>query len=60
MDGKLLTVREAASYLAVSASWLYREVELRKVPHLRLGRAIRFDPQALERWLAAQQAVLRA
>jgi excisionase family DNA binding protein len=43
----LLTVRDAATLLHVSPSFLYVLVETKAVPHLRIGRAIRFDRHAL-------------
>lgn len=52
----LMTVKEAAALLAVSAKKLYRMAALGRVPHVRLGRSLRFRREDLERWLG-QQAV---
>ena len=47
----LLDVREAAARLNLSVDWLYRHAK--KLPFTRrVGRAVRFDPAALARWLA--------
>ena len=48
----LLDVREAAIRLNVSVDWLYRHAK--RLPFTRRvgGRAVRFDPAALARWLA--------
>ncbi len=46
---RLLTVPEAAKILRVSPRWIYR----RRLPFLRrVGRAVRVDAGALDRWLA--------
>ena len=47
---RLLTAEQAAELLAVPSSWLLREARADRVPHVRLGRYVRFDPQALESW----------
>jgi excisionase family DNA binding protein len=44
----LITVQEAARYLAVSVSTLYGWVWQRRVPFIKIGRALRFDPRDLE------------
>ena len=54
MESKLVTVRELAAHLAVSESWLYQQVEHGRIPHYRIGRAVRFDPAAITEWLASE------
>jgi predicted DNA-binding transcriptional regulator AlpA len=51
----LLDVREAAARLHMSEDWLYRHA--RQLPFTRrVGRrAVRFDPEGLARWVAAQR-----
>ena len=51
----LLTIRETAEYLNVSRSWLYREVELKRFPHLRLGKTIRFQLDSINAFLKKQK-----
>lgn len=51
---KLLTVKEAAKLLSISERWLYQAQTEGKVPALRFGRSIRFDPVALRAWLKSQ------
>jgi len=50
----LLTVREAAALLAVSDKTLYRMVRLGQVPHVRVGRSLRFRCEELETWIRQQ------
>lgn len=41
-DGPLLTVDEVAGLLRLSATTVYRLVEARRIPHLRVSRSLRF------------------
>ncbi len=54
---QLLTIPEAARVLAVPESWLRERVRLRRVPHRRLGKHVRFSAADLEQIVAraAQQ-----
>jgi excisionase family DNA binding protein len=52
---RLLTVQEAAKYLAVSVSTLYGWVWQRRVPFVKIGRALRFDPSDLEAFVDANK-----
>lgn len=60
-EGKqpLLTVREAARYLAVSVSTLYGWVWQRRVPFVKIGRALRFDRNDLETFVESNKQVPR-
>jgi len=51
---ELLTVRDAAKLLTISAKKLYRMAALGRVPHVRLGRSVRFRQEDLERWIQQQ------
>ena len=48
---RLIPVREAALYLAVSVSTLYGWVWQRRIPFVKIGRALRFDVSDLERFV---------
>lgn len=50
--GHVLTVADAAELLRVGRNKLYELVSENKIPHRRLGRAIRFSRAALLAWLA--------
>ena len=43
-----MSVKEAARYLAVPPSTLYRRIWERRVPFVRLGRSVRFDRRDLD------------
>jgi len=54
---ELLTVAEVASLLKVSKSWVYERTRSQgtprseRLPHLKLGKYIRFDSQAVRAFL---------
>lgn len=51
----LLTAEQAAEHLSVPASWVLAEARANRIPHLRLGRYVRFDGDALTDWRNARQ-----
>ena len=48
---RLLNVREAAQYLGLEVDTAYKKARLREVPSVKVGRALRFDVKALERFI---------
>ena len=56
---RLLNVREAARYLAVSVSTLYGWVWQRRIAFVKMGRALRFDMADLEKFIQANRTQAR-
>ena len=48
--GALLTAQQAAALLSVPATWVLAEARANRLPHVRLGRYVRFEATELERW----------
>lgn len=46
-----LTVQEAADLLRVPVSWLYERTRTNSVPHVKLGKYVRFDRDELTAWV---------
>jgi excisionase family DNA binding protein len=46
-----LTVQEAADLLRVPVSWLYERTRTNTVPHVKLGKYLRFDRDELAVWI---------
>jgi hypothetical protein len=49
----LFTLKEMADLLKVPLSWLYSRTRLKgpdAIPHLRVGKYCRFDPEAVLAW----------
>jgi excisionase family DNA binding protein len=51
----LLTADDVAQMLQVKRSWVYAAARQGQIPHVRLGRYIRFREEAIERWLAGRE-----
>ena len=52
---RLLTVGEAATLLRIRPHTLYVWAARRVIPVQKVGRALRFDPRALRKWLRGQE-----
>jgi excisionase family DNA binding protein len=46
----LLDGKQAAELLNVPATWLMAEAKAKRIPHLRLGKYVRFDRDELVAW----------
>lgn len=51
VDNLLLRTQEAAQFLSVSCSTIYRLVQRNELPHIRKSFGLRFRPQDLEKWI---------
>jgi excisionase family DNA binding protein len=56
----LITVQDAAKFLAVSTSTLYGWVYLRRIPFVKVGRALRFEVAELQKFIQANRFQARA
>ncbi len=56
LSGKVLTVREVATYLRVHSSTIYRMLRKRQLPAFRVGSDWRFTVDEIDRWLAEAEA----
>ena len=48
---KLLEAEDVAAMLGMSKDWIYNEVRADRIPHVKLGRYVRFRPEAIEDWI---------
>jgi excisionase family DNA binding protein len=48
---RLLNVRETACYLGLDEDTVYRKARLRELPCVKVGRSLRFDLEALRRFI---------
>jgi excisionase family DNA binding protein len=51
-DDVLLTAEEVAALLQVTVGWVYAQTRARRIPHLRLGRYVRYRRSTLEGWMS--------
>lgn len=52
---ELLTPEQVAEMLQVKLSTLYSWTHQRRIPHLKVGRLVRFTQSDLEEWLQGKQ-----
>jgi excisionase family DNA binding protein len=50
----LLDAAEAGRLLSVPASWVLAEARANRIPHVRLGRYVRFSADDLDEWWRAR------
>jgi excisionase family DNA binding protein len=48
---RLLTPRETAEYLGLKVDTVYKKARMRELPSVKVGRALRFDIVALDRYV---------
>ena len=53
--GRLLEAEDVARYIGMTTDWIYREVRAGRLPHIRLGRYVRFRRESIDAWLAARE-----
>lgn len=58
-ENRLLTVEDAARYLAVSKSTLYGWVWQRRIAFVKVGRALRFDLADLQEFIRVNRIQAR-
>ena len=47
----LLTIQEAASYLRISVSTIYRWIHHRKIEYIKLGSRVMFSEESLQEFI---------
>lgn len=55
MTALLLNAEQAGELLNVPASWVLAEARADRIPHMRLGRYVRFDGEELLAWAHRRQ-----
>ena len=50
----LIGIKEAAKCTNLAVDTLYKMVSQRRIPYIKLGRALRFHPKQLEAWIHQQ------
>jgi excisionase family DNA binding protein len=53
---RLITAAEAAAILNVSKAWVYEQTRRQRMPHVRLGRYVRYRRTTLDAWLQEQES----
>ena len=48
---QLISVQSAAVYTGLSVHTIYTMVSQRRIPHIKLGRLVKFDVPMLDAWI---------
>ena len=56
MSDRLVDAQAVANRLGVPVSWVREQTRSGAIPHLRLGRYVRFDLEDVDEWLQTQRA----
>lgn len=51
MSEQLLSIREVSARSGLPLSWLYTQTAANAIPHLKLGKYVRFRESELQTWL---------
>ena len=51
MEKRLITVKELSIYLGKSEGSIYQMIFRKEIPHIKLGRSVRFDLQEINEWI---------
>jgi len=54
----LLTAEEVAGLLQVSTAWVYAQTRAKRIPHVPLGRYVRYRRTAVIEWIADARAAI--
>ncbi len=57
---RLINIRQASQLLSVSVSTLYGWVWQRRIPFVKVGRAVRFEAKDLEQFIQANRRPAKA
>ena len=52
---ELLTAEEVAQLLGMGVDWVYAQTRKGRIPHIRLGRFVRYRRQAILDWLEKKE-----
>ncbi len=51
---EVMTAKQIADYLQINEMTLYKKVRLGEIPVIRLGRALRFKKDIIDKWLEVE------
>ena len=57
---RLLDIDEVSLMLGVAKNTLYDWCAFKKIPHVKLGKFLRFDPAEIDGWIAAKKIPMRS
>jgi len=56
---KLIGINELAEWLGISPKTIYSWVMMKRIPYVKLGRLVKFDPVDIEAWIKENKVPVR-
>lgn len=54
-ERKLMSIEELSEYIDTPVATIYTWTHLRRIPHVKIGRSLKFERGAVDRWVEAQR-----
>jgi excisionase family DNA binding protein len=54
-EWELILASDVAKRAHMSTQWIYAQTRAGKIPHIRLGRYVRYRSEAIDAWIAANE-----
>lgn len=55
----LMSIHEVSTMLGMAVHTIYSWVNQRKIPYVKVGRLLRFDPKDIENWISKNKVEIR-
>ena len=52
-------IEQVAGYLGLSPHTVYKFVSQRKIPHVKIGKLVKFDHVEIDKWISSQAVKVR-
>lgn len=56
MEEPLMNVDQVAAFLSLSRDHVYRIAAANEIPHVKIGRALRFVPSKVREWIESNSS----
>lgn len=50
-----MSIEELSEYIDTPVATIYTWTHLRRIPHVKIGRSLKFERGAVDRWVEAQR-----
>ena len=57
MNQNLISIKEMAKILDVPVSWLYSRTRTNEIPHFKVGKYVKFSPEAVLQWIQEKNKI---
>ena len=54
-NNRLLGIEETAEHLGITPNTLYAWVSQKRIPYVKIGRLLKFDPRDIETWIEGRK-----